>query len=530
MKRFRVFNISLALLFASAMYAQAQPVEAGDVAMPDQGTELTVLSPGDLAGPMGTTSCKSGNAGAIGNCETIEATTLPGVDIGAKINAAYMALPSTGGVITIAPVVGCYDFSTPINLNTSGKYVVLRGLAPSNQNGSGACLNYQPTTATRALTIDWTPSSGGGWIPGAGLRDITLVNNDCVTAGGCKSAATGIAIGPLNGGAEFGYFENVSISGFGVAVANLIPSGLGSVSFGMTWINSSVRFNTVGWSIVVDAFVENLHFVGGTISQNGIGFQDAAGSEIDFGGTSFDSNTIAGFSCSGGGDFTFISPHFENYGGTTTHYVSCSKDAGNITLHGGLALDDVSSGNADYWFAAPSISVDGLTVFSAGRRVSKLFTVKQQSNIKVRVNSPAILPISSIGILQSKNGIYEITSVNSTLLKPTIGSQIYDMDETTTPSVLTGKDRCYGDLLTHSMKCSYNGTNFQQVPLSSQGTCSVGTNCVIKFATPFSLIPVCVATDQTAPNPVKAAPSKSGVTFKGTNADVLAWVCIGDPD
>lgn len=530
MKLSRSMIVSLALLFASATYGQRLIVEQGGVAIPVQGADPNLLSSGDMRGAIGTPLCKSVSTGATTNCGAIEATTLPGLDIGVKINAAYAALPSTGGVITVAPSVRCYDFSTPIHLNLLGKYVVLRGLAPSNQSGSGACLNYKPTTATTAITIDWTPSFGGGWVPGAGLRDISLLNNGCVRAGGCGSAATGIAIGPVNGGAEFGYFENVSVSGFGVGVANLIPSGLGSVSFGMTWINSTFRFNTTGWSIPVNAFVENLHFIGGTISQNETGFREAAGSEIDFVGTSFDSNTVVGFSCSGGGDFSFLSPHFENNGGTTTHYITCLNGVGNISVSGGLAMDDVSSGNTDFWFATQSISVDGLTVFSAGRRVTSLFTIGQQSNIKLRDNSPTILPIDSLGVLQSKNGSYEITSANSAVLKPVLGTQVYDFNETTAPLGLSGRDRCYGDPVVHAIKCSYDAANFQQIPLTSQGTCTLGTNCLIVFATPFSTAPICIATDQTAPNPVKATPSKTGVRFTGTGADVLAWVCVGNPN
>src|SRR5689334_2683813 len=127
MKEFRITVVTLTFLFASVTFGQRQLAGSGDVAIPIQGAEPNVLSSGDMSGPVGTPLCKSVKGGGSTNCATIEATTLPGVDVGAKINAAYAALPSSGGVITVAPSARCYDFATPINLNIVGKYVELRG-------------------------------------------------------------------------------------------------------------------------------------------------------------------------------------------------------------------------------------------------------------------------------------------------------------------------------------------------------------------------------------------------------------------
>jgi hypothetical protein len=62
------------------------------------------------------------------------------------------------------------------------------------------------------------------------------------------------------------------------------------------------------------------------------------------------------------------------------------------------------------------------------------------------------------------------------------------------------------------------------------GTCTLGTNCVISFVSHFGSTPVCVGTDQTSANAVKSAPTVSGVTFTGTGTDVIAWVCVGNPN
>ena len=62
------------------------------------------------------------------------------------------------------------------------------------------------------------------------------------------------------------------------------------------------------------------------------------------------------------------------------------------------------------------------------------------------------------------------------------------------------------------------------------GTCTLGTSCVITFATAYTSTPVCIGTDQTAIAAVKSAPSNTGVTFTGTGTDVIAWACFGNPN
>lgn len=91
-------------------------------------------------------------------------------DIGAQINAAYAALPANGGEIVVVPPASgsCYNYTTPIVFNTSGKYPILEG-APASSGG--VCLNYTPTTATAALTLDYVPVSGVSQ-GGHGLRNI----------------------------------------------------------------------------------------------------------------------------------------------------------------------------------------------------------------------------------------------------------------------------------------------------------------------------------------------------------------------
>lgn len=62
------------------------------------------------------------------------------------------------------------------------------------------------------------------------------------------------------------------------------------------------------------------------------------------------------------------------------------------------------------------------------------------------------------------------------------------------------------------------------------GKCTLGTNCVITFPVTYNSVPVCIGTDQTAANPVRAVPSTTGLTLTGTGTDVIAWHCDGNPN
>lgn len=341
-------------------------------------------------------------------------------DMGAQINAAYALLPATGGTINvIAQASGaCYNYSTPIVLATSGKYVLLEGIQPTTGiNSGGACLNYTPTTATTALAIDWTPSIGGNFAPAGGLKNIEIINNGCATLGGCASSATGISFGATNGGAEFGNFTNVSVSGFGTGVKCAGTNA--SVGYGMVWINHTSKFNTTGWAPGAGCGQEEIHFIGGMFAENGTGFADTSASQVSFIGTAFDTNSTAGLTCSAGGMFSFTNPHFENNGGTTTHYINCSN--GNVTISGGTASDDVAVGNIDYWFTVSSIDVKGLNLFSAGRTVTGLFVIGTQSNISVTIGSPATLTLATLGAAVTGNGIWQVTTANSVTQPATMG-------------------------------------------------------------------------------------------------------------
>jgi hypothetical protein len=117
-------------------------------------------------------------------------------DAGKAINDAYAALPSIGGVIYVLTLGGCASFSTPIALNTQGKYVTIIGTGIST-----SCLNYTPSTGT-AVTL----ATGGG-----GFDEFENLSIRSATEG---SIANGLVVGDNGVDAPYTKLDGVLISGF----------------------------------------------------------------------------------------------------------------------------------------------------------------------------------------------------------------------------------------------------------------------------------------------------------------------------
>lgn len=290
-----------------------------------------------------------------------------GTDVGGWFNSLYSGLPSRGGKSFLGPASNSLslNFSTPITFNTSKKYPIVEGLAPAGggdtANPGGATLNYTPTTATSAITLDWAQSPTADTNPGAGLRDFGLGNNNCNTFGGCASSAIGLDVGPTNGGAQFGLFHNLLVQGF--SIGERINGG--GQSWGMQHFNSIYKYNTTGVSITTAEETEN--WFGGTFLGNGQGV--SASGTGKFFGTQFDSNTTGGFSCTGSaGTSGFSLSHFENLGGSgAPNYLGASGC--NIQMFGGDALDDVTVGTTPTLLGTNTAALwlDGVALSSAGR-------------------------------------------------------------------------------------------------------------------------------------------------------------------
>lgn len=142
----------------------------------------------------GTTTAETMNG-------VLNAAMFPGSDIGAKTNAAYAALPSTGGEIYI-PAGACLSFSTPIVFGTLHKPVTLRGA------GSPAtCLTYTGTTGV-AITVN------------VGVQSrINRLEDFQLNGSGVGNATTGTLIGGSNDtGTESMRMSRMMITNFGLGL------------------------------------------------------------------------------------------------------------------------------------------------------------------------------------------------------------------------------------------------------------------------------------------------------------------------
>lgn len=335
------------------------------------------------------------------------ASTWGSGDIGAQMNAAGTLLPAAGGDIYLLPQTGggCYLFTTPIVQTTVGKVIHVHAAMPaSSASGtatSGACIQYTPTTATSAVTVDTTPAAGGSYTGATTWDGIAILNSStslgstpCTTNGGCGSLATGITVAGTNGGAQLADWRNLSIKGFGVGMD---LTGLSGIGWAPNFYNFSAAYNTTGFRT---NGTEGINFYGGSISVNNTGVKLVNGgvaNNMEFYGTHFDSNTalaIDGTSSGSGGMIGCHGCHFENLGTTNVAYVNLAGGAGQLALFGGEAQDDNTSGSAAaYWFTANLMNVNGLNLYAnAGRAApTSLFVITTAGYVDVVNNNPTVL-------------------------------------------------------------------------------------------------------------------------------------------
>jgi hypothetical protein len=138
---------------------------------------------------------------APGYSQGLDVTKFPGTDIGQQVNAAYAALPPTGGKLHVPskPDGSCYQYATPIVINIPNKSVVIEG-----DSLQSTCLQFLGTGVAAQFDYGFNHV-----VFGAALRDLSLQ--------GTAQQGTGLVLGGSNG-AEGLLVENVRITGFGLGV------------------------------------------------------------------------------------------------------------------------------------------------------------------------------------------------------------------------------------------------------------------------------------------------------------------------
>jgi len=287
------------------------------------------------------------------------------LDIGAQINSAYVSLPPEGGTVIVIGRLngGCYDFVTPIVAAVPGKDLLLEGgdlPSPVSQPLSPPCLNYEPTDASSAITLDYVVAGPSVRPFMHGIRDLTLTNNSCRTRGGCGSEASGITIGGTNGGADGATFDNLQVVGFGKGV-NVATSRLdsGEISFRTcTLVYNATGFaDTHGDAVHISFDACHFHANGtGVVSRASITISDSI----------LTSNIRVSVHCSHPAACNLNNDHFDSGDTTSTHFLAGN---GVFSILGGDMRDSGTSGTTDWWmhFAGSNFSILGTSLTTRGR-------------------------------------------------------------------------------------------------------------------------------------------------------------------
>lgn len=300
-----------------------------------------------------------------------------GSDIGAKINTAYAALPTSGGIIEVNPQLagGCYNFTTPIVFTTSGKYVLLEGKGVGGDGPSGLCLNYTPSSGS-AITLDYVPASPVNYpSTQSGISNIYLINNGCVTTGACGGTAVGVQIGNSGSGDLNSSYTNLGIVGFktGYSNANVL-------AVDENWTNPFLAAN--GIALKYGSGANTAKFTAGTIIGNGqilVATSSSGPPETYFENVNTVTNTRSGcafdytaVSSAAPAFLNLINVHLENSPIDNAHYVCGSV---NLGMSLGLMEDDNSTGTGDYMINLTGFSmvVHGTIFLSARAYTQAIF-------------------------------------------------------------------------------------------------------------------------------------------------------------
>ncbi len=325
---------------------------------------VSISVPSAPVGTQGNTLVStSTGAYVVASTTELHADTFPGSDMGAKINAAYAALPATGGRIIVP--YGSYSFSTPIVFGTNRKIVYLyctSGGGASNNAVGGTTLTYTPSTGN-AITVNTNNYIVGG----SGIENCNIQGTNGTTA----RSTVGVSEGGGNGAFSFALI-GVNVSGFGTGV-----QWNSNTSFNMI-DRSSIHFNgrNVDEPDTSGANCENMRIsnsviadsnnqAGGVTDLFGLAVQESGNCQMNIVNTSFDDNQIYVNQFGGTANvWTLTNVHFENPNQHTYNYIDtlANVPATEVNLIGGDMMNDVVAGMPSYISMGGDLHMDGTTI------------------------------------------------------------------------------------------------------------------------------------------------------------------------
>ena len=272
---------------------------------------------------------------------TLDANQFPGSDIGAKINAAYAALPATGGIITIEP--GTFTQTTRININTSGKTATIIGA------GANSTIINSTVVATSSV---WNAEPAGSHTANWGFKNLTY--NGPATA--INDASVAIEVGGNIGGQGW-TGDGLKLNNWGTGVYS------GANTYQTLFENSFVSNGTKEYYVAgatnsgeslrfaYDSFTDS-YGANGTFLQAQtdacVTFNINGAASAVFTGVSFDDCALV--NNDGNLNLTLVEPHFENpgvaSGGTKryTYFTNLGTNGFNrANIMGGTIMNDAST-------------------------------------------------------------------------------------------------------------------------------------------------------------------------------------------
>jgi hypothetical protein len=281
-----------------------------------------------------------------GGNPALVATSFPGSDIGAQINAAYKACAANTGCAIIVPPPaggGFYTMTTPVVFGTSGKNISLDCMVSSGpENGA---IRFAGEGV--AVTVD----TGSGVNPAHGVSSINNCQFFGLNASGeePKNTQVGLRLGlsptvsTTNGAIGF-HLTNSNFFGFGIGVE------WGANTWGTLFTNSWFYSNAVElrFQSPYDSG-ENISMAGGGI---GGGTVELAGiADFHFSQVSFDATQIH----SSVQRSDFLQCHFEDYLPSSLPFIVAVN--GEVSVTDSTMLQDANKGT----LGGPLIAASGIS-------------------------------------------------------------------------------------------------------------------------------------------------------------------------
>ena len=443
----------------------------------------------------------------LGDPASLVANSYAGSDIGAQINNAYAALPSTGGMIRV--MAGSYSFSTPIVFGTNGKTALLQcapgatSLTYTGSSGVAISLNYGGL-GFAAPQLQYTGHGiDGCMFFGPGYTSSTI---------GLEMAGTNGTIGATIQRAKFYGF------GTGVDFANSTNG-----SFLSVFRDDYIGLNGMGVNVAQNNQERN-EFDHDCICNNTIAANFAAnvgGGDYTFHSVHFDFNTTDIKTLGGTVSLKIdlFNPHLEN--ANTTAPSSSNITGGVISITGGVMQDDAVSGTvAEMWLlndtGSAEVIATGLLVHS-GITVTNVFNLTASGGHNVSaVIGPGVAASTNGGLVTTSGTAAAMVLQNNSL-------QLQQNGANTLTMAISGGSA--GSITAPQLLLS------TRTKVTDQGTATLsGGTATISFGSTYGTAPQVFCTDSAASAAACNATSisTSGATLKGTGTDVVQWIAFGN--